>query len=45
MDIFLLLDGEVMLEPDWLGKPESETEPVNEYDLDDYRYNQSKDSE
>lgn len=34
-----------MLEPDWLGKPESETEPVNEYDLDDYRYNQSKDAE
>ena len=34
-----------MLEPDWLGKPESETEPIDEYDLDDYNYNQSKDRE
>ena len=43
MDIFLLLDGEVMFEPDWAGKAEDTNGVVDEYDLDDYRYNESKD--
>jgi hypothetical protein len=32
-----------MFEPDWLGKAEDTNGIVNEYDLDDFLYNQSKD--
>ena len=34
-----------MFEPDWFGKAEDTNGTVDEYDLDDYRYNQSKDSQ
>jgi hypothetical protein len=32
-----------MLEPEWAGKAEDTNGVVDENDLDDYRYNQSKD--
>jgi hypothetical protein len=32
------------MEPDWAGKAEDTAGVVDEYDLDDYRYNQAKDS-
>jgi hypothetical protein len=34
-----------MQEPDWLGKAEDTNGVVNDYDLDDYHYNQSKDAQ